>query len=129
MTRRAGIVALLTSVGSASQNSTVASGFMVPTKAARKLVLLCGGEYGFESIEVRMGAETITLSAQEIMDALAGRVKLNHCPKRSESFPAVPMRLPIRERYLTEEEMLADKGQPYGELSRCSRCRAAFWRE
>lgn len=118
MTRRAGIIAVLANIAGAHQGQLVTSGKLAVEQFPRKLVVLLGGNRGFDSIEVQLGPETIRLMPQEIMDALDGRVQPNHCPACGLD------RGPLSDK----ERELTKKFSTY-QLSRCSRCRAAFWRE
>jgi hypothetical protein len=138
MTRRTGIIAALAGVAAAIQLDEV-WGMPPPSKTAPSLVLAVG-KGAIETLTIILdpspstfsGKEEITLTAQEIMDALAGRVKPNHCP--ACGLDAGPYKRPtmISKMEAAGEGMARVTGYaPYGptqNLTTCARCTAVFVR-
>jgi hypothetical protein len=108
---------------------------------------------------VEYAGETIRIGYDEIMDALAGRVKSNHCPAcgldcgAAPKMPEAPVRYvfargdishvdPARQSGDTKDwqaydrtvksyyaAIAADKAQPHGVASECPRCHVLFGRQ
>jgi|WetSurMetagenome_2_1015567.scaffolds.fasta_scaffold879247_2 hypothetical protein len=101
MTRRGVIAALATAAGAVQAEQRVkwgdASMIHLPDKVPLHVQLGKGDSIqspGFDPIIVKMGNETVTLTAREIMDALLPP-KPNHCPVCGQQAPPPSLPIPL----------------------------------
>ena len=122
MTRR-GVLAALATVGGAMGQKTLqlASGIDAPRRVF---------DMGMDgTITVYDGDRSASVAAKEMVDALLP-VKPNHCPACGFDCGPAPKPPEPWEDYdrAADAALAADKAQAHGDLSRCPKCSAAFWR-